>query len=93
MKIFELIMLICFGLAWPFNLHKSWRVRTALGKSVLFLCAVFTGYVSGMVYKYQTGWDWVSWVYLVNALMVAADIALYVRNRKIDRDTREVSSW
>jgi len=89
MKIFEVTMIVCFGLAWPSNLMKSWKVRTAIGKSVIFLCAVLLGYISGMIYKLQTGWDWVSWFYLVNSLMVTADIGLYLRNRALDRRRKE----
>ena len=35
-QIFETIMLVCFGLSWPFNITKSLRARTAKGKSVMF---------------------------------------------------------
>ena len=28
-QVFEMIMLICFGLSWPFNIAKSIRSRTA----------------------------------------------------------------
>ena len=33
-QVFEMIMLICFGLSWPFNITKSVRSRTAKGKSL-----------------------------------------------------------
>ena len=77
-------MVVCFGLAWPSNLMKSWRVRTTTGKSIIFLFAILLGYLSGITYKLQTGWDWVSWFYLVNTLMVGADVVIYFRNRKFD---------
>ena len=91
MKIFEVMMIVFFGLAWPSNLLKSWRVRTAVGKSVPFLCSVTCGYISGLIYKLTTGWDWVSWFYLANLLMVSADIALYFRNRKLDKEKNHVT--
>ena len=33
-QVFEMIMLICFGLSWPFNITKSVRSRTAKGNNV-----------------------------------------------------------
>lgn len=27
--LFETIMLVCFGVSWPFNIYKSLRSRTA----------------------------------------------------------------
>ena len=39
-KFLEVMMLICFGLSWPFNIVKSWKSRTARGKSLLFECCV-----------------------------------------------------
>ena len=33
-QVFEMIMLVCFGLSWPCNITKSLRSRTAKGKSV-----------------------------------------------------------
>ena len=35
-QVFEVIMLVCFGLSWPFNIAKSLRSRTAKGKSLWF---------------------------------------------------------
>ena len=32
----EIGMLVAFGFSWPFNIIKSWRSRTAKGKSVIF---------------------------------------------------------
>ena len=34
--VFEILMLVCFGLSWPFNIAKSWKSRTAKGKSLIF---------------------------------------------------------
>ena len=38
-EIFELIMVICFGLSWPLSVYKSAKSRTAKGKS-LFLSLI-----------------------------------------------------
>ena len=44
-QVFETIMLLCFGVSWPFNSAKSLRSRTAKGKSILFECCIIVGYV------------------------------------------------
>ena len=41
-QVFEMIMLICFGLSWPFNITKSVRSRTAKGKSLWFEAVSYT---------------------------------------------------
>ena len=36
-EILEIIMIVTFGLSWPANVIKSYKARTAKGKSILFL--------------------------------------------------------
>jgi hypothetical protein len=81
MSVFEIIMLLCFGLAWPFSIHKSWKSRQTAGKSLLFLVALLVGYVSGILHKVFYNYDFVVFFYALNGTMVALDIALYFRNR------------
>lgn len=80
MKIFEIIMLVCFGSAWPISIYKSWSSRTNSGKSLFFLIIIFTGYVSGVIYKKFYNYDYVIYLYYLNAVLVGVDICLYVRN-------------
>ena len=47
-EILEIIMILCFGASWPFNVAKSYRARTAKGKSLLFLILIEVGYVAGI---------------------------------------------
>ncbi len=84
MSVFEALMLICFGTAWPFAVYRSWRSRSTGGKSALFLYVIFAGYVSGTIHKILYSFDPVIWLYVANGVMVAADIALYHRNRRIE---------
>ncbi|MBP5743851.1 MAG: hypothetical protein J6W44_02935 [Oscillospiraceae bacterium] len=83
-------MLVAFGFSWPFNILKSWRSRTAKGKSVVFEFIVVFGYLiglSGKIITYQrTGvWAYSIWFYLADIAMVTADIVLYFRNSALDR--------
>lgn len=80
MSIFEIIMLACFGAAWPFSIYKSYRSRQTAGKSLLFLYVVLVGYLSGVIHKLLYSKDPVIYLYLLNAIMVLTDLLLYYRN-------------
>ncbi len=81
MSIFEIIMLVCFGAAWPFSIYKSWRTRQVAGKSLPFLLVIVVGYIAGVLHKIIYHFDLVIYLYALNALMVSIDIILYLRNR------------
>lgn len=82
----ETMMLILFGLSWPFNILKSYRSRTAAGKSILFECFVVTGYAFGLAGKFLSGnITYVVAVYLLDIAMVSADLVLTLRNKRLDR--------
>ena len=86
-QILETVMMVCFGLSWPVSILRSWRARTARGKSLLFLCGIAMGYAAGISAKLMGGQlTYVLAFYLLNLLMVCMDIALYFRNRKLDRE-------
>jgi len=84
-EFFEAGMLVLFGVSWPTALAKTLRVRKVHGQSVVFLCMVCLGYLSGIVAKLiraSVDGTWPSWVtilYAVNAIMVATAIVLYFR--------------
>jgi len=85
--ILETIMLICFGLSWPMSIARSWRARSAKGKSLPFMCAIALGYAVGIAAKFLGGQvNYVVAFYIVNLAMVCVDIILYFRNRKLDRE-------
>lgn len=50
-ELLEIGMIVSFGVSWPVNVLKSYRARTAKGKSVLFLCLIFLGYIAGIASK------------------------------------------
>ena len=86
MSIFEALMLIAFGSAWPMSIIKSYRSRTAKGKSLHFMIIIGLGYVAGITHKLLYSRDIVIIFYFLNILMVITDIILYFRNRIIDRN-------
>jgi hypothetical protein len=80
---FELGMLICFGLSWPFAIYKSIKTKKTGGKSPIFMAIVDIGYVSGILHKVLYFYDWVIWLYVANFLMVSFDLFLYCKyNRR-----------
>jgi len=85
LSIFEAIMLICFGAAWPFSIYKSWKSRACAGKSIIFLYIVLIGYIAGIIHKLLHSQDWIIALYSLNGLMVLMDIVLYYRNWKLSR--------
>ncbi len=83
-SILESIMMICFGASWPMAILKTLRVKNPAGKSILFLCLIEIGYLSGLASKLlYTPRDPVIWLYLLNIAMVGTDLSLtlYYRNR------------
>jgi len=100
-EILEIIMIVCFGVSWPFNVVRSYKSRTAKGKSLVFLLCIIIGYIAGIASKlfneaymnsFAEKW-YVLVFYFINLVMVLADLALYIRNLHLDKlRTEEVIS-
>ena len=87
-EILEALMIILFGISWPTNIIKSYRSRTAKGKSLPFSILIFTGYCFGIASKIWGGSiNYVCIFYVINSIMVFVDILLYFRNSALDRQT------
>lgn len=92
-EILEIIMIVSFGASWPLNVIKSYKARTTKGKSLPFLLLILFGYIAGITsklvnesYMSTIGEKWyVLFFYVLNFLMVAADLCLYVRNYRLDK--------
>ena len=85
-QIFEVLMIVCFGVSWPFNIAKSWKAKTARGKSLLFEVCILVGYICGIAGKFITGnVTYVLIAYLINVVMVTVDILLTLRNMALDK--------
>ena len=50
-ELLEITMILCFGASWPMNVIKSYKSRTAKGKTIAFLCLIFVGYIAGIFSK------------------------------------------
>lgn len=87
MSVFEIIMMVCFGVAWPASIYKTFTSKRTNGKSILFLCLIVVGYIAGIIHKLFYNMDNVIYLYILNLLMVNTDIFLFLRNRKLERTT------
>ena len=92
-EILEIVMVVSFGASWPLNVMKSYKARTAKGKSLSFLCLIFFGYIAGIASKlindvymatFSEKW-YVLFFYVLNLLMDGTDIVLYFRNKALDK--------
>ena len=89
----EITMIVSFGISWPLNVIKSYKARTTKGKSLAFLFLIFFGYIAGIASKlvnetymanFSQKW-YVLFFYVLNFIMVSADLLMYVRNKKLDK--------
>lgn len=84
-SIFEVGMLLCFGVAWPVSIFKSWTSKRNKGKSLGFLLVVFLGYIFGILNNILNGINYVLIFYSLNLLLVFVDILIYFRNTTYER--------
>ena len=96
-ELLEIIMIVSFGASWPLNVIKSYKARTTKGKSLAFLCLIFFGYIAGISSKlinpvymasFSTKW-YVLFFYVLNFIMVGADLLMYARNYKLDKESEK----
>lgn len=96
-ELLEILMIVSFGASWPMNVIKSYRARTTKGKSLAFLCLIFFGYIAGIASKFvnevymasfASKW-YVLFFYVLNLIMVGADLCLYARNKKLDKEAQK----
>lgn len=98
-NLFEAVTIFCFGLSWPISIMKSYKSRTAKGKSLFFEVFLLIGYAFGIARKSiqlanpATTVDFLfilsAVFYVLNFIEISIDAALYFRNTKLDQ-AREV---
>ena len=78
-QILEIAMIVAFGFSWPNNIITTYRNKSTKGKSLAFLLLIDFGYVCGIAGKLIGGnfvW-YVMFFYVLNFIMVSADLCLY----------------
>ena len=98
--IFEITMILCFGISWPFNILRAYKARTAKGTSIVFTLCVLVGYVAGILSKIVawaiTGAGYWTFIkifafifYAINLTMIVISLIVYIRNKKLDKINAE----
>lgn len=95
-NLFEAFTIFCFGLSWPISIMKSYKSRTAKGKSLFFEVFLLIGYAFGITRKGiqlaspATTVDFLfilsAVFYVLNFIEISIDVALYFRNTKLDKE-------
>ncbi len=89
-ELLESTMLICFGLSWPMNLAKNIKAKSARNMSLQFILLIIIGYIAGISAKiYNHRFNYVLVVYLLNLVVVSANVIVYFINRRYDRQAKE----
>ncbi len=81
-NIFEAIMMICFGAAWPFSIYKLLKTKKAKGKSIPFLAIVLLGYICGILFHLFGDLNLVIIFYIFNTCLVMIDLMLTIKYSK-----------
>ena len=88
-ELFEIRMIVSFGASWPVNVIKSYKMRTAKGKSPVFLCLIFFGYIAGILSKLfneayiasiSSKW-YVLFFYVLNLFICKSEIKNWISRR------------
>ena len=94
--VFEIIMIVCFGISWPFNIIRAYKARTTKGTSIAFTLCVLVGYTAGVLSKIAAWvtiggsyWTFIKILaftfYVINFTMITIALAIYFRNKKLDK--------
>ncbi len=85
-SVLETIMLVCFGFSWPMSVYKNIKAKSAKAMSPQFILLIMLGYVAGIAAKIIAGnFSFVLVAYLLNLLIVSANLVVYFINRGYDR--------
>lgn len=81
-ELFEVFMLVCFGISWPISVIKSIKSRSSQGKSLAFTIVIIIGYICGIISKVTAGnTTYVLWLYIFNLVIVSIDLAVSAINK------------
>ena len=84
-EIFEMLMVLSFGLSWPISIFKTLKTKTAAGKSPVFIGLIVFGYICGISSKLiGHNITYVFFFYCLNLLMTSFDLCLHFYYRHKD---------
>jgi hypothetical protein len=71
------------------SILRSYKAKTAKGRSLGFLVIVEAGFAVGILQKIYFSYDLSVCLYALNIALVLIDIVVWRRNRKLDRQWQE----
>lgn len=83
--IFEILMLISFGVAWPISIVKSLKSKSTGGKSVIFSFVILFGYACGLMNNMLNKITLAFPFYILNIITVTTDTCIWFHNRKREK--------
>lgn len=96
--IFEIAMIVAFGVSWPFNIIRAYKARTTKGTSLPFLSLIGSGYIAGILSKIfacqgvENYWTYLRIIafvfYCINLSLIITATVIYARNKKLDKKTQ-----
>ena len=78
-SIWEILMLLCFAFSWPISIAKALRTKVVKGKSPGFMIIIILGYAFGIVNKIINHFDFVTFLWAFNLVLVSLDLFLYYK--------------
>ena len=91
-ELLEATMLVCFGLSWPMNLSKNIKAKSAKNMSLQFILLIIFGYIAGIAAKIMNHtFNYVLIVYLLNLVVVSANVVVYFINLRYDRQAQKAN--
>ena len=98
-EIFEMIMVLSFGLSWPISIVKTLKSKTAAGKSPVFIGLIVFGYICGITSKIIGTKVWLPKLvfvfvfYCINLAMTSFDLGLVLfykhREKKLNKELKK----
>ena len=89
-SIFETLMLLCFACSWPISIYKSLKTKFVLGKSPAFQAIIILGYIFGIIHKMVNNLDFVTFLWILNMILVSVDLALYFYYAPKNRESMKI---
>jgi len=89
-SIFETLMLLCFACSWPISIYKSLKTKFVLGKSPAFQTIIILGYIFGIIHKMVNNLDFVTFLWILNMILVSVDLALYFYYAPKNRESMKI---
>ena len=92
-ELFELLMVLCFGISWPISIIKTLKTKCVSGKSPLFIMFIILGYIFIIISKLISGnIQYEFYFYWLNLSMTSFDLFLqfyYRRKEKLAKQKEE----